>query len=169
MGALVWQGVAISLFNPLTLQVSTRGSCESFTVVLLYGVFDMLCMRRNIPVAAILFGTAVHWRVYPIIYSLPLAMVAGRIDSNGSFRNIFHSGSITFLGTSGSLCSRAWHRCSWPRGLEGGFAPDPYVRHTEQGRHCAIFRLVVRTPTSSTTLVAGGRSTSVEFGSVVCR
>ena len=63
--ALLW------LYNPLVIGISTRGSPESVivTVVLLVYYF----YRNNKPIlCGCALGLAVHLKLYPIIYSLPL-------------------------------------------------------------------------------------------------
>lgn len=67
-------GLCLWLFNPFCFTISTRGSGESVVVLLLYGCFAALHLKRNLPLAAALFGLAVHWRLYPVVYSLPIAL-----------------------------------------------------------------------------------------------
>lgn len=71
--------IAISmfwLFNPLTAVVSSRGNAESIMAFLL-----LLCLytliRGGVFTSAVLYGLAVHMKIYPIIYSLPLVLKLG--------------------------------------------------------------------------------------------
>ena len=62
------------LLNPLPITVSSRGNAESIMAVLVLATFYLLCLQRTIP-AAILYGISVHFKIYPITYSLPLYFV----------------------------------------------------------------------------------------------
>lgn len=59
------------LYNPLVIGVSTRGSAESIMAVLVLLTLYMMKMRLHI-LSGIFLGAAVHFKLYPIIYSLPL-------------------------------------------------------------------------------------------------
>lgn len=56
------------LYNPFTVTISTRGSCDSLVTVMLLGVLLML-MQGRVVVPAVVYGLAVHFRIYPIIYA----------------------------------------------------------------------------------------------------
>ncbi|XP_076044074.1 phosphatidylinositol glycan anchor biosynthesis class M [Oratosquilla oratoria] len=59
------------LYNPLVIGVSTRGSAESLMAVLvLHTLF--LMKSRYVFLAGLMYGTSVHFKLYPIIYSIPL-------------------------------------------------------------------------------------------------
>lgn len=63
--------VSLWLLNPLTATVSSRGNAESILAVLvLLTLYLVICKR--IYLSAIFFGLAVHMKVFPVIYSLPL-------------------------------------------------------------------------------------------------
>jgi phosphatidylinositol glycan class M len=60
------------LFNPFTFTISTRGSCDVLAALLLLSTLYLLTSSRSrvaMPLAALVFGLAVHLRVYPIIYT----------------------------------------------------------------------------------------------------
>lgn len=60
--------VAAWLYNPFTVSISTRGSCDVLVViVLLYVLKGLLCGKVVVP--AVLYGFAVHFRIYPIVYA----------------------------------------------------------------------------------------------------
>ncbi len=56
------------LLSPLAVNMSTRGSADSVIVVLLFALLYCLLARRH-AAAAILYGLAVHMRVYPIVFA----------------------------------------------------------------------------------------------------
>jgi phosphatidylinositol glycan class M len=55
------------LFNPLSLNVSTRGNAESVVLVLLLGSLHALLRRRAV-LSGMLLGLAMHMKPYPVIY-----------------------------------------------------------------------------------------------------
>eukprot|EP00026_Physarum_polycephalum_P011312 Phypoly_transcript_11526.p1 GENE.Phypoly_transcript_11526~~Phypoly_transcript_11526.p1 ORF type:complete len:396 (-),score=35.30 Phypoly_transcript_11526:1-1188(-) len=59
------------LFHPFSINVSTRGNAESLVAVLvllsLYFLFT-----KNITLGAFFYGLSVHFKIYPIIYSIAL-------------------------------------------------------------------------------------------------
>ncbi|XP_043082394.1 GPI mannosyltransferase 1 [Puntigrus tetrazona] len=70
------------LFNPLTVAVSTRGNAESLLAALVLS--SLLCLEsRRQTSAALLFGLAVHMKIYPVTYALPIALSLTRAPSRG--------------------------------------------------------------------------------------
>lgn len=70
--SLVW------LFNPMIANISTRGSSESVLGVIVLS-FLALAMEDRWDAAAAVFGLAVHFKLYPVIYaSAVLARLASR-------------------------------------------------------------------------------------------
>lgn len=63
-------------FNPLTITVSTRGNAESLLALLVLATFYFVLKERS-NVSAIFFGISVHFKIYPIIYALPLYLTVG--------------------------------------------------------------------------------------------
>jgi phosphatidylinositol glycan class M len=63
--------MCIWLFNPFSIIVSTRGNAESLISLLVLGTIYFL-FTKQIIAAAILYGLAVHFKIYPIIYALPI-------------------------------------------------------------------------------------------------
>ena len=64
------------LFNPLPLTVSTRGNAESIMAVLVLATIYFVLVK-NIALAAIFFALSVHFKIFPIIYGLPLVLLVG--------------------------------------------------------------------------------------------
>mmetsp|Transcript_32546 Transcript_32546/g.56288 ORF Transcript_32546/g.56288 Transcript_32546/m.56288 type:complete len:372 (+) Transcript_32546:178-1293(+) len=63
--------LAFWLFNPLVINITTRGSSDSLTTVLLFAVIYCIDHKKWVQ-AGVWYGLAVHFRVYPIIYSISL-------------------------------------------------------------------------------------------------
>lgn len=73
--------MSVWLFNPYTMTISTRGSCESLVSIMMLTV--LYCLSRgSVSVAAVTYGLATHLRIYPVIYALPLMVFLG---------NMYHS------------------------------------------------------------------------------
>ncbi|KAI8337144.1 PIG-M-domain-containing protein [Chlamydoabsidia padenii] len=59
------------LLNPMVANISTRGNAESLLGIMVLGTLYLILTRRFYPACA-LFGLAVHFKIYPIIYAVPL-------------------------------------------------------------------------------------------------
>ncbi|KAI3922574.1 hypothetical protein MKX01_006263 [Papaver californicum] len=66
--------VALWLFNPFTFTIGTRGNCEPMVCAIVLWIIYGL-MNGSVLQAAIWYGLVVHFRVYPIIYVLPILLV----------------------------------------------------------------------------------------------
>ncbi len=98
------------LLFPLSILISTRGSVDSFIVMLsLLSLYLILTERYT--VAAIVFGLAVHFKIYPIIYAVPFFLFIGarHTPSGGKFsvlrwiRTKFTPESVRFAIISASV------------------------------------------------------------------
>ena len=68
------------LFNPLNIVVCTRGNAESIMCILV--LLTLVCLKSGyVKISAVVYGLAVHFKVYPIVYALPLYMYCGYIDN----------------------------------------------------------------------------------------
>lgn len=59
------------LYNPLTLVISTRGNADSLAVLLVTLTLDFF-QRDKIQLAGLLHGMSIHFRLYPLMFSLPM-------------------------------------------------------------------------------------------------
>lgn len=62
------------LFNPFTFTIATRGNCEPVVCAMILWILICL-MRGHVFEAAAWYGLVVHFRIYPIIYALPILIV----------------------------------------------------------------------------------------------
>ncbi|KAH9616454.1 hypothetical protein KSS87_012132 [Heliosperma pusillum] len=62
------------LFNPFTFTIGTRGNCEPIVCAAILWIITCI-MKGQMYRAAIWYGLIVHFRIYPIIYSLPIILV----------------------------------------------------------------------------------------------
>ena len=59
------------IFNPYVIYLSTRGSADSLECLLVFLTL-LLILKDRIAFSALVFGASVHFKIYPIIYSLAL-------------------------------------------------------------------------------------------------
>ncbi|CAM40346.1 putative mannosyltransferase [Leishmania braziliensis MHOM/BR/75/M2904] len=89
-----WMVIIMILFNPVVLNVSTRGNSDMLISFMCMGVLAKFAEGRYFTAAAIL-GFAVHFKIYPIIYTLPLVLgVWERAKQNRFFSRLAHTTSV---------------------------------------------------------------------------
>ena len=84
-----WRMLVLWLFSPFTVTISTRGSGESLVVCMLVGVLWLLESGRVV-VGAVVYGLAVHWRIFPIVYAPSILLylsMGSRKTENGVERD----------------------------------------------------------------------------------
>jgi phosphatidylinositol glycan class M len=62
--------VAFWVFNPVTVGMSTRGSNDNIIALLVFASLYFL-LKKQYVVAGLVYGLSVHFKIYPIIYSIP--------------------------------------------------------------------------------------------------
>ncbi|KAH3743458.1 GPI mannosyltransferase 1 [Pelomyxa schiedti] len=65
------------LFNPLSVNISTRGNSESVVCALVISALYFISSSRVV-LGSVLYGTAVHFKIYPVLYAFPLLFHLGR-------------------------------------------------------------------------------------------
>lgn len=78
------------LYNPMSIIISTRGNCDSIAVFLVLLTLYYLQVKKNYFVAGLTHGLSIHFRLYPVIYSLTYFMYLSgfsRYDTNGQQNN----------------------------------------------------------------------------------
>lgn len=65
--------------------ISTRGNAESVVATLVLATLYLL-MKKRVVLAALAFGTAVHLKIYPIIYAVPIWFGIDHFMSNKPFK-----------------------------------------------------------------------------------
>ncbi|EGC29881.1 glycosyltransferase [Dictyostelium purpureum] len=70
--------LAAWLLNPFAINVSTRGNAESVIGAMVLATFYFLT-KKKIVLASLFYGLSVHFKIYPIIYSIPIYLY---IDEN---------------------------------------------------------------------------------------
>eukprot|EP00667_Euglena_gracilis_P009666 EG_transcript_9832 len=123
--------VALFLFNPVVVNVSTRGNADCLVVFLVVATLYLVVARR-LTAAAVMYGLAVHTKLYPIVFALALALYIGRTqDAHGgtlpAWRLIFRRDSLLFAVTSAGVFAAVTYLCyhwyGWP------FLHETYLYH----------------------------------------
>jgi len=91
---------SIWLLNPFVITISTRGSAESILDMLVMATLYCFANKR-LTLGSILYGFSVHFKIYPILYSLPILYM---LDSNylGVKTKLINSARIKFFVLSAS-------------------------------------------------------------------
>lgn len=154
------------LFNPIAATVSSRGNAESIMAFLVLITMKML-HEQKITMAGIFYGLSVHFKIYPVIYALPIYFYLDdgnkKLPANigilrwmvqvlwpNKKRLIFITSSLTILCLCSGLC---YHRYGWD------FLHQTYLYHvTRKDIHhnfSVYFYMLYLTAESSYSTVVG--------------
>lgn len=126
------QFACLWLLNPLSINVSTRGSFDAVTSALVLWATSAL-LEGSLLWAAIAFGLVVHLRVYPIIYapsfalylarsSLTMAMqhagTAGDVKGLAVWTHLFSRRPLQFAFLSATTFLACTAACTWAHGAD---------------------------------------------------
>ncbi|KAF6253603.1 PIG-M-domain-containing protein [Scenedesmus sp. NREL 46B-D3] len=115
--------IVLWLYNPFTATISTRGSCDSLATVILLAVLLLLMQGQRLT-PALLYGLAVHFRVYPIVYApaivLYLAHRQQRQQQQHDGAQVQDSGSASSSRPCQQQTTTAWLLAVLQQGLAFG-------------------------------------------------
>ena len=96
------KAVTFWFYNPITIAISSRGNAESLMAFLVL-IFIYYLKRRNYFLAGLFYALAVHFKIYPIIYTLAVLFYITKPTSFNVFKWIWNRNlivfGITFLAT----------------------------------------------------------------------
>ncbi|EFA00721.2 GPI mannosyltransferase 1-like Protein [Tribolium castaneum] len=72
--------LVVWLYNPLTLAIATRGNCDSIAVFFVLATLYLLQCRKQYFAAGLIHGLSIHFRLYPIVYSLTFYMYLSKFS-----------------------------------------------------------------------------------------
>lgn len=68
-----WMVSLFILFNPIVLNVSTRGNSDMLITFMSMCVISKF-LEKKYTASAVMLGLAIHFKIYPVIYALPLVL-----------------------------------------------------------------------------------------------
>lgn len=68
------------LYNPMSIIISTRGNCDSIAVFIVLLTLFLLQCKQDYLTAGLVHGLAIHFRLYPIFYSLSYFMYLSKFS-----------------------------------------------------------------------------------------
>lgn len=122
---------ALFLFNPIVVNVSTRGNADCLVVLFVVATLYFV-LRQQYTAAAMVYGLSVHAKLYPIIFALVLTLhIGSKSVPPGSrphiMRILFNLNTVWFAAVSGStfiaVTGLCYHWYGWP------FLYETYLYH----------------------------------------
>lgn len=105
LSALIW------LYNPFSMVIGTRGNGDSIICFLVLVTLKLVLKARHgftiYFTTGLIHGLAIHYRVYPIIFSVSYYLFAAGPDKQGIFSSIFLPNRKQIGLVFGTLCSLA--------------------------------------------------------------
>lgn len=93
------------MLNPVIFNVSTRGSADTIISALILQTIYFL-LKKKFVLAAITYGLCVHFKIYPILYSIPFYLYIDRpmkLEKRAFFENFFSKNRIIFTTISAGI------------------------------------------------------------------
>lgn len=92
---------SIWLLNPMVITISTRGNAESILGFMVMSILYWL-QKGQLVFAGLIYGISIHFKIYPIIYSLPISIYTyNRYRDYKWFYKLLKIGSSTLIGFLG--------------------------------------------------------------------
>lgn len=102
-----WLIHGIWTLNPMILNINTRGSSEALLVVLVLG--SLVALREGRwRTCAVLWGMAIHWKLYPVIYASSILVVLQRQDGGVFWTRRKLAFGLCSVGTMVALSGCCW-------------------------------------------------------------
>nr|XP_015210375.1 PREDICTED: GPI mannosyltransferase 1 isoform X1 [Lepisosteus oculatus]XP_015210376.1 PREDICTED: GPI mannosyltransferase 1 isoform X1 [Lepisosteus oculatus] len=147
---------ALWLLNPLPVGVSSRGNAESLLAVLVVATLYLL-ERGRLSRAALCYGLAVHMKIYPATYAIPIALALRRRPAPTLLSGLLSRDLLVFAAVAGgTFCGLGlvfYHMYGWD------FVEHTYLYHVTRRdiRHnfSAYFYMLYLTAESRASLALG--------------
>ncbi|SCU97360.1 LANO_0E15830g1_1 [Lachancea nothofagi CBS 11611] len=125
------------LLNFMVITISTRGNAES--VLCFFILFSLYCLRHKwYVVSGLILGIAIHLKIYPIIYSAPVATYIF-FQQKGGISALLKIGAATMVSLGSS--------CYWMYRIYGyEFLEHAYFYHmyrTDHRHNFSIFHMLL--------------------------